>query len=171
MCVFVLPIGWLWAHKNIFEKWSAKATFHCRTFKSLGLDGVHAWMVVCGGQAAKGALVALYQNVWSSGKLPKAFHEARISYLHKKGRKTEVSNYRPISLISVMAKTFTRSWVGRLQTMAADHLVTEQGCGQKGQGAPEHLWAFIDLMEEGMVGGGWGNTWGLCPVCRCGKGL
>ena len=37
--------------------------------------------------------------------------------------------------------------------MAADHLVTEQGCGQKGQGAPEHLWAFIDLMEEGMVGG------------------
>ena len=37
--------------------------------------------------------------------------------------------------------------------MAADHLATEQGCGQKGQGAPEHLWAFIDLVEEGMVGG------------------
>ena len=37
--------------------------------------------------------------------------------------------------------------------MAADHLVTEQGCVQKGQGAPEHLWAFIVLIVEGMVGG------------------
>ena len=85
-----------------------------RPHKSPGLDWVHAWMVVCGGQAVKGALVAmaLYQNVWSSGRLPKAWHEARISYLHKKGSKTVVSNYRPISLISVMAKTFTRSWVG-----------------------------------------------------------
>ena len=101
----------------------------------------------------KGALVTLYQNMWSSGQLPKAWHEDRIAYLHKKGSTTEVSNYMPISLISVMAKTFTRSRVGRLQMMAADHLVTEQGCGQKGQGAPEHLWAFIDLMEEGMGGG------------------
>ena len=125
----------------------------------------------------KGAVVALYQKVWSSGKLPKAWHEARIAYLHKKGSKTEVSNYRSISLISVMAKTFTRSWVGRLQTMAADHLVTEQGCGQKGQGAPAHLWAFIDLMEEGMVGGRlMGKHLGLMPcllmwqrpMIRCG---
>ena len=62
-----------------------------------------------------------------------------------------MSNYRPISLISVLAKTFTRTWVGRLQDIVADHLVKEQGYGQKGQGAPEHLWAFMDLMEEGVV--------------------
>ena len=31
-------------------------------------------------------------------------------------------------------------------------MVKEQGCGQKGQGAPEHLWAFMDLIEEGMEG-------------------
>ena len=80
-----------------------------RMHKSPGLDGVYAWMVVCVGQAVKGALVALYQKVWSSGRLPKAWHEACISYLHKKGSKTEASNYTHISLISVIAKTFTRS--------------------------------------------------------------
>ena len=124
-----------------------------RMHKSPGLDGVYAWMVVLGGQAVHDALLALYQKVWCSGKLPESWNEARISYLHKKGSKTEVSNYRPISLISVLAKTFTRTWVGRLQEIAADHLVKEQGCGQKGQGAPEHLWAFMDLMEEGVSGG------------------
>ena len=31
-------------------------------------------------------------------------------------------------------------------------MVKEQGCGQKGQGGPEHLWAFMDLVEEGMEG-------------------
>ena len=98
------------------------------------------------------------------------WNEARISYLHKKGSKTEVSNYRPVSLISVLAKTFTKAWVGRLQDIAADHLVKlisvlaktftkalvgrlrdiaadhlgkKQGrgvCGQKGQGAPGVSW-------------------------------
>ena len=91
-----------------------------RLHKSPGLDGVHAWMVVCGGQAAKGALVALYQKVWSSGRFPKAWHEARISYLHKKGSKPEVSNYRPIPLISVTAKTFTRSCIQYMGQSSAD---------------------------------------------------
>ena len=27
--------------------------------------------------------------------------------------------------------------------------MNEQGCGQKGRGAPAHLWAFMDLIEEG----------------------
>ena len=60
--------------------------------KSPGLDEVYAWMVVLGGTAVHDALLALYQNVWCSGKLPEPWNEARISYLHKKGSKTEVSN-------------------------------------------------------------------------------
>ena len=123
----------------------------------LGWMGVCALVVVLGGGAVHGALLALHKKVWCSGKLPQPWNEARISYLHKKGSKTEVSNYRPISLISVLAKILTKTWVGRLQDIAAlaDHLVKEQGCGQKGQGAPEHLlvWAFMDLMEEGVSKG------------------
>ena len=52
----------------------------------------------------------------------------------------------------MLAKTFTKSWVGYLQDMVARHMVKERGCGQKGQGGPEHLWAFMDLVEEGMEG-------------------
>ena len=73
--------------------------------KSPGLDEVYGWMVVLGGDAVHEAVEALYGKVWTSGVLPDSWNEARISYLHKKGGKTEVSNYRPISLISVLAKT------------------------------------------------------------------
>ena len=95
---------------------------------SPGLDEVYAWMVVLGGAAVHGALLALYQKVWCSGNLPQPWNKAIISYFHKKGSKTAVSNYRPISMISVLAKTFTKtmSRVGRLQDITADHLVKEQ---------------------------------------------
>ena len=128
--------------------------------KPPGLDEVYAWMVVLGGAAGHGALLALYQKVWCSqtGNLPTPWNEARISYLHKKRSKTEVSNYRPITLMSVLDKAFTKTCAGKLQGIAADHqvLVKEPGCGpacgQKEQGAPEHLWAFMDLMEELVIG-------------------
>jgi hypothetical protein len=88
-----------------------------RLHKSPGIDEVYGWMVVLGGDAVHEALEALYGKVWTSGVLSDSWNEARVSYLHKKGSKTEVSNYRPISLISVLAKTFTKSWVGRLQCL------------------------------------------------------
>ena len=90
--------------------------------------------------------------MWDTGDVPAGWGEARVTYLHKKGSKTEVSNYRPISLLSVIAKAFTKSWVGRLQKVAAPHLVKEQGCGRKGQGAPQHLWAFMAQMESCFEG-------------------
>ena len=42
--------------------------------------------------------------------------------------------------------------MGRLQKVAAPHLVKEQGCGRAGQGAPEHLWAFMAQMEACFEG-------------------
>ena len=36
--------------------------------------------------------------------------------------------------------------------VAAPHLVKEQGCGRKGQGAPEHLWAFMAQLEACFEG-------------------
>ena len=98
------------------------------------------------------ALQALYARVWDTGDVPEGWGEARVTYLPKKGSNTEVSNYRPISLMSVIAKTFTKSWVGRLKKVATPHLVKEQGCGRTGQGAPEHLWAFMAQMEACFEG-------------------
>lgn len=97
-------------------------------------------------------LTALYGVVWNAGDLPASWDEALIKYIHKKHSKMEVSNYRPISLISVIAKTFTKTFLPRLQKATSCSQVKEQGCGRKHQGAPEHLWAFMAQMEECVEG-------------------
>ena len=71
--------------------------------KSPGIDGIHNWMhmLVLGGEPVHHALHALYGKIWTTGEIPPGWGEARISYLHKKGSKTEISNYRPISLLAI----------------------------------------------------------------------
>ena len=85
-----------------------------RLLKSAGPDGVTNWMMVWGGQCAAKALHGLYSRAWEEGELPSQWDSSTIKYLHKIGSPTEVSNYRPISLISGIAKTFTRTWLLRL---------------------------------------------------------
>ena len=69
-----------------------------------GIDGIHNWMLVLGGRAVLAALRELYARVWNTGDAPEGWGEARDTYLHKKGSKTEVSNYRPIFLLSAIAR-------------------------------------------------------------------
>ena len=126
--------------------------------RSPGLDGITNWMVVFGREDVLTVLTALYERLWNSGELPASWDEARIKYLHKKHSKLEVSNYRPISLISVLAKTFTCSWLPRLQAATVSSQVAEQGCGRKQQGAPEQLWASMTQMEEAVENEGEPST-------------
>lgn len=81
-----------------------------------------------GGEPVEDVLHALFERTWLDNSLPGQRCESTISYLYKgSGTKTEITNYRPISLISVIGKTFTRSWLPRLVAQIAPNLVQEQG--------------------------------------------
>ena len=72
-------------------------------------------------------------------------------YLYKgAGKKSEISNYRPISLTSVIAKVFTKILQPRLEKVLHPGLSPFQGCGKKGSGAMEHLWAFMSTVNGAM---------------------
>jgi hypothetical protein len=53
-------------------------------------------------------LTRLYNTSLSTGKLPLEWKEANIVVIHKKGKKTDPSNYRPISLLPVCSKVLER---------------------------------------------------------------
>ena len=111
-----------------------------KLYKSPGPDGVMNWMLVWGGDAVVKALLALYTAVWESGVIPPQWAEAHVTYLYKgAGKKSEISNYRPISLTSVIAKVFTKILQPRLEKVLHPGLSPFQGCGKKGSGAMEHL--------------------------------
>lgn len=133
---------------------TALASLRSKLHKAPGKDGVTNWMLVWGGEALLGPLTYLYEAVWLDQTVPEAWSTAEISYIYKgKGAATEVSNYRPISLISCVGKAYTRAWLPRLTEKVCPHLVTEQGCSRKRQGALEQLWAVTSVIEDAMDAG------------------
>ena len=79
--------------------------------KAPGDDGVCNWMLVWGGEMVVEGLYKLYKAVWDTKHLPTSWRQGSIKFLHKHGATSpqEISNYRPICLISVIGKVFTRS--------------------------------------------------------------
>jgi hypothetical protein len=53
-------------------------------------------------------LTAIYNTTLSTGTLPEEWKEANVVVIHKKGKKTDPSNYRPISLLPVCSKVLER---------------------------------------------------------------
>ena len=85
-----------------------------RDTKSPGPDGVPYWMISRGGGALHAFLLDLYNLMWTCELIPTEWGHCHIRYLHKKKSKLDLSNYRPISLISCLAKAFTMLWLPRL---------------------------------------------------------
>ena len=128
--------------------------------KAPGMDNVANWMLVWGGEGTVQMLTPLYKEVWNTASMPKELNKALVRYIYKgKGSKLELSNYRPISLLSVIAKLYTvilLLWVGEL---AGPQLVVEQGCAKPNQGHVEHLWAScLWLKTPWRVGMGKGRA-------------
>jgi len=73
-----------------------------RDAKSPGPDGVPYWMITKGGGALHTTLLQIFNIMWSWELLPSEWGHSHIRYLHKKKSKLDISNYRPISLISCL---------------------------------------------------------------------
>ena len=73
--------------------------------KSMGLDNVHPFLVKSLADVFVKQLTLIFQKSLSSGTLPTAWKDARITPIFKKGCKTEPSNYGPVSLTSIVFKT------------------------------------------------------------------
>ena len=50
----------------------------------------------------------LFSNIYYSGNVPLKWKQANVVPIHKKGDKSDISNYRPISLTSLVAKIMER---------------------------------------------------------------
>ena len=78
------------------------------TSKAMGPDNISAWILrQCAAELAE-SLAILFQRSMDEGELPEEWRTANIVPIHKKGDKTEVSNYRPVSLLCIASKIMER---------------------------------------------------------------
>ena len=76
--------------------------------KSPGLDGITYEFIKNAPNRIISAICSLYNLILHTGDFPKQWCHAIITPIHKKGSKSEVRNYRGISLLYIMGKMFTK---------------------------------------------------------------
>ena len=84
--------------------------------KSTGLDGIPARFLRDGAIVIKDHLAHIFNLSISSSSVPKDFKTARVKPLFKKNERSEVGNYRPVSIISVASKILERAVYVQLES-------------------------------------------------------
>ena len=135
-----------------------------RTGKAAGLDGIPAECLKKGGGAVVEWLVRLFNICFEAGEVPADWRMAAIVPIYKgKGDKHVCSNYRGISLLSMVGKLYGRVVINRIRDGTEDALGEEQSGFRRGRGCVDQVfvvrqgcekyldrerdsfWAFMDL--------------------------
>ena len=77
--------------------------------KSLGVDQIPAELIISGDRKLLSDITELINSIWNKEETPEEWKESIIVPKSEKGDKTECSNYRGISYLSITYKIFPTS--------------------------------------------------------------
>lgn len=107
-----------------------KAIGQTSSGKAPGMDGIPAEIFKAVGPVALESFLSLLTSIWEEEVIPKEFRNATVISLFKnKGSKTDCSNYRGISLLSIAGKILARVMVNRLVSHVSEDNLPETQCG------------------------------------------
>lgn len=91
-------------------------------------------------------LTDIIQNMWITEEIPQDWKTALIHPLHKKGDKSDVNNYRGISLLPVTYKILSKALLNRAEEQL-DSQIGEYQCGfRKGRSCTEQIFNLKSIM-------------------------
>jgi hypothetical protein len=83
--------------------------------KAIGKDEIPIELIKQAGYETWVEIAKLFTKCLKNREVPEDWNSAIVILLHKKGDKSDLNNYRPISLISHMSKLFTRVIKNRIE--------------------------------------------------------
>ncbi|KAJ7396321.1 hypothetical protein BTVI_146403 [Pitangus sulphuratus] len=123
---------------------------HLDPHKSMEPDGIHPRVMRELAEGLAKPLSIIYQQSWLTGEVPDDWKSANVTPIHKKGRKKDLGNYRPVSLTSVPGKVTKQIILSAI----TEHLQDGQGIRasqyrfRKGRSCLTNLISFYCLVDE-----------------------
>jgi hypothetical protein len=121
---------------------------HIRTSGAPGKDGVTAEALRVGADALVAPLTRLFNECVRQTSVPITLSDAKTILLYKKGDPTEISNYRPISLLSTIYKILTKLLLCRILNSLEAAETPEQAGFRKRHSTIDHIQAVNELVEK-----------------------
>lgn len=115
--------------------------------KTPGCDGLPKEFFLCFWGLIKKDLVEVYREIFKGGIMPESMRKGVISLIFKKGDKTELENWRPITLLSVDYKILSKILTNRLKGVMPSIVNIDQTCGVKGRSSCLNLILIRDILS------------------------
>ena len=128
---------------------TTKAIKQLKSGKAAIGDGIPAEIWKHGGQTLHSKLHELFLCCWEQGKLPQDLRDAVITLYKNKGVKSDYSNYRGITLLSIAGKILARVLLNRLvPSIAADHIPESQCSFRAKRRTTDMVFSLRQLQEK-----------------------
>jgi hypothetical protein len=111
-----------------------------------GIDGLNNVFITKFWKYLRNPLIKYYNCCLEKGTLTENFRTARIRLIPKKGDKTKLANWRPISLLGCFYKILSRAFMNRLK-FVMDKITA---VGQKGYSNKKHCQEVVMSIIEGI---------------------
>ena len=144
-----VPAGGDENEREISREEVEKALRETRVGKAPGMDGVKAEMIKEGGTAVIEWLIRIFRICFSGGVVPVDWALAIIVPLFKgKGSIQECSNYRGISLLSVVGKLYARVLINRIRDKTEGAILEIQSGFRRGRGCADQTFIVRQICEK-----------------------
>jgi hypothetical protein len=119
-----------------------------KRFKSPGSDQIPAELIQAVGEILRSKTHKLIKSIWNKEELPDQLKEPIIVPVHKKGDKTDCSNYRGISLLPTTYKILSNILLSRL-TPYAEEIIGDYQCGfRRNRSTTDHIFCIRQILER-----------------------
>jgi hypothetical protein len=130
------------------------ATGKLKKYKSPGVDQIPAELIQAGRETLSLEIHKLIKLIWKKEELPHQWKESTVVPVHRKGDKTDCSNYGGISLLSTSYKILSNILPAR-PTPYADEILGDHQCGFRRDRSMTdqifYIWLILEKIASIMI--------------------